>query len=94
MGDLKEWWYAIRVFLYLTETDASELGFTHHGTLFGVPAWLHENGEDFVAAPKIPALIVWTLFADCCYEVASWLLPGDGFLKSPIYLTRPIREQR
>lgn len=73
--------------IYVTKARAIESGLTHEGTLFGVPAWFDGDGDTGEATPKIPALHLWCIFADWCYEVASWFIPEDGVLYSPITVT-------
>lgn len=88
---MKKWWH----WLYIPRRDALALGFRYEGTLFGLPAWLwvrdDEDDEDsddgaIYGTPKLPFLTVYTLLADCCYEVASWFMPPDKVLESPIKL--------
>lgn len=77
--------------LYISKARAREVGLTHEGTLFGVPAWFAEDdGEVAMATPKVPALHVWCWLADGCYELASWFMPSHVVLESPIRVTRPI----
>jgi hypothetical protein len=78
--------------LYITKQEAIASGLTHEGTLYGVPAWFGEDdGHICMATPKIPALTLWCLFADACYELASYFLKGHQVLHSPIHIQRAIK---
>ena len=77
--------------IYITKACALEVGMTHEGTLFGVPAWFQgDDDECSMATPKIPALHAWCMFADFCYATAAFFMPSDGVLVSPITVTGPI----
>ncbi len=79
--------------LFITRRRALALGFTHEGTLFGVPAWMMDvEHEAIVSCPKIPLLQLWALLADCAYEFASWFMYEDQQLASPIRVLRPIAQ--
>lgn len=78
--------------LYLTRERAAAIGFTHEGTLYGVPAWLIEHSPEVVfGCPKIPALQLWTILADAAYELASFFMREDQALESPIRILRPLQ---
>jgi hypothetical protein len=75
-------------YIYITEVRAREVGLTHKGTLFGVPAWFAEDdGEVCMATPKVPLLHIWCWFADKCFDVAANFTPADMVLVSPITIT-------
>lgn len=77
--------------LYLTRARAIALGFTHEGSLFGVPAWLiGEDDEMLFGCPKVPALQLWALVADLAYECATWFMFTDQVLEAPVYVYGPI----
>lgn len=87
-------WQRLQDLLYITRARALELGATHEGTLFGVSAWFFGDDEDApVCGPKVPALVLWTLFADAAYETATFFLPADQFIEAPIRITRRIPGQ-
>jgi hypothetical protein len=75
--------------LYITKARALESGLTHEGRLFGVPAWFDGESDAAVAiaTPKIPALHAWCMLGDCLMELASYVLPADAVLASPITIT-------
>jgi hypothetical protein len=77
--------------IYLTKARALESGLTHEGTMFGVPAWFDGDGDSGMATPKLPVLHLWCIFADFFYEMASYFIPSDGVLVSPIYITGRIK---
>ena len=71
--------------LYITQARALEIGLTHEGSLFGVPAWFAGDDDEIAhATPKLPVLHLWCMFADFCFEMASHLTPADRELVSPI----------
>ena len=70
------------------------MGFTHHGRLFGVPAWMSESApNEFTACPKIPALQVWAVFADVALDTLLFIVPGDVEIVAPVYPVRPINAE-
>lgn len=77
--------------LYIDRRRALDLGFTHEGTLFGVPAWMMDvSTEQVVACPKVPALQVWTLLVDGLLELAAHFMSADQTIKSPIAVKQRI----
>lgn len=88
-------WNDISHWIYVPESLALQIGMTHEGRMFGVPAWLADDPNDrdiFWGAPKVPLLTLWCIFADKCYELFSYTMPSDKYLKTPIYPTRKIGE--
>ncbi|HEY1035526.1 MAG TPA: hypothetical protein VGE09_11155 [Pseudoxanthomonas sp.] len=82
-------WQTIRDHLYLTRARAIALGFTHEGTLFGVPAWMRDVDGDpardpIIACPKVPLLQLWAMLADAAYASATWFMFEDQVLPIPI----------
>lgn len=79
--------------IYITRAQALAFGFTHEGTLFGVPAWMRDGDSvhDCYACPKVPVLQAWALFADSLYEFASWFMWEDQSLQTPIHIIGPIK---
>lgn len=77
--------------LYITRQEALNAGLTHEGTLFGVPAYLAITSDYVVSGtPKVPVLVLWCMFADALYELASYFLRGHQVLQSPIRIERRI----
>lgn len=78
--------------IYLPRSAAIAYGMTHEGTLFGVPAWVAvgEHDNEFMAAPKVPILQLWTLLADATLEALTYLLPADRSIEAPIRILKPI----
>lgn len=77
--------------IYITRRRALEMGFTHEGTLFGVPAWLIGGDEDeLVGCPKVPALQLWCLLADSVLEALTYLMREDQVLEAPVRVRGPI----
>lgn len=75
--------------LYISKALALAAGLTHEGTLYGVPAWFGEDDDDgnAMCTPKVPILHLWCMFADKLYDVASFFMPADAVLVSPIRVT-------
>lgn len=91
-------WQAIRDHLYLARARAVAIGFTHEGTLFGVPAWMRDvdgdpEGDPVIACPKVPVLQLWAMLADAAFEAATWFMWEDQVLAVPIRIAGPIRVQ-
>ena len=77
--------------IYISRDRAQEIGLTHEGTLFGVPAWFAGDDEEIaMATPKVPVLHAWCWFADRCFELAAFFTPSHVELVSPIRITRRI----
>lgn len=74
--------------IYITKTRALEVGLTHEGHMFGVPAWFEDDGKNadefFACTPKIPALHLWCMLVDWLLEMGSYLMDKDTVLVSPI----------
>lgn len=77
--------------VYIPSFAAKEVGMTHHGVMFGVPAWVRDTGEGWDATPKANILLPWILLADITYGLfAEFILPADMNLPTPIRMTKPI----
>lgn len=79
---------------YITKKEAIEMGFTHEGRLFGVPAWFRgdcEGAEFATAVPKFIPLTLWCWLADKAFELAANFIPHDKTLVSPIRVTGRIQ---
>ena len=72
--------------LYLTKADAVELGMTHEGTLFGLPVYLGEvdNPEQFLAIPKIPVLVLWTVLCSKLFDFFAMFCHPDTEIVTPV----------
>jgi hypothetical protein len=81
-----------RKYLYLTRADALAFGLTHEGTLFGLPVYLGDvtNPDEFLAVPKIPVLVLWTLFCSKAFELMSYFISEDTVVKTPMVLGDPL----
>lgn len=81
-------------FVYLTERAAIEIGCTHEGSIFGVPAWLYfpepGNRDLVAAAPKVPVLQLVTVLCDMLLNLALFVLPADVYLEAPVEIGRRI----
>lgn len=77
--------------VYITERRALELGFTHSGSLYGVPAWVAEDGEDdFIACPKLTILQLYAVAIDTLFEWMTYFIPEDCTVETPITLGREL----
>lgn len=66
--------------LYITRERAQALGFTHEGTLFGVPAWFVATGNEDpepLSCPKIPALQAYAVVASLLCDLATQFMRDD-----------------
>lgn len=78
--------------LYITRARALDSNLTHEGRLFGVPAWFEGNDDEIACAtPKFPVLHAWCMLVDSLMELASYVLPADVVLVSPITITGRIK---
>ena len=79
--------------LYINKKKAIESGLTHEGYLFGCPAWFadDDDGEICMATPKFWPLHAWCILADYVYEIASYFMPKNRVLVSPIRVTGKIK---
>lgn len=59
---------------YMTEREAKENGFTHHGKYFGIPVWVAPDNDFMVATKWAPMEYVMTAFHYI-----------EGFLRSMFY---------
>ncbi|WP_426287506.1 hypothetical protein [Luteibacter sp. E-22] len=76
---------------WISENRAREFGFTHHGRIYGIPAWISEEGPDVVmACPKVGVLQVVAMTADTIFEGLSWLMPADRYVETPMHIGAPI----
>lgn len=76
--------------IYLTKAQALALGLTHHGSIFGIPAWVTDAGEDVIGVPKVPLLAAFTLTMDWLMYAALHFLPDDVALETPLKIGHPI----
>lgn len=91
MNRIRVWLQYVGDHLYLTEKRAIEIGFTHEGTLFGVPAWLmNPTTDDLLGCPKVPALQLWAMIADWFFEFASNFIYEDESFELPIRVLREL----
>jgi hypothetical protein len=77
--------------LWISREEALVAGMTHHGRMFGVPAWVAETGENEISGcPKIPVLQLWCQVIDWLMELVTYAMSEDMELVTPISLDRPI----
>lgn len=76
--------------IYLTKAQALALGLTHHGSIFGIPAWVADAGDEVIGVPKVPALAAFTVALDWLMDAALYFLPDDVALETPLKVGRPI----
>lgn len=79
---------------WLSERRARLKGYTHHGRIYGMPAWVcqHEQRDDLVyAVPKAAILIPIALAADAaCNAILDAFPFPDGRYQMPIHIGEPI----
>lgn len=78
--------------LYVTKQQAIECGMTHHGRIYGVPAWVRETPDGVDAATKITFMGYWCDFMDWLYDQATYFMAADQCIESPLRVLRPIQE--
>lgn len=74
----------------MTEQEASEHGFTHHGRMFSVPCWVTDGEAPMVAAKFLPFdwwILLCTRFAQLMF---SFGFDGPGF---PVGIGKPIYKE-
>lgn len=76
--------------LFVTEAQAVRAGMTHHGKLFGIPAWMAETPEGVDAVPKFRPFSLWCAFADWAYDFAATMMPSGSWVEAPMRVTAPI----
>jgi len=79
--------------LCITKQKAIEAGMTHHGRIFGVPSWVRVTDEGVEGAPKFLPLLLWMVFADWLYDVASYFMSADRYIEAPLRVLEPIEGQ-
>lgn len=84
--------------LYLTPERALEQGFSHHGTLYGIPAWVAPHPSEPYAlygAPKVPLLVGVAFALDVLHEAWCRLTMYEGEVRmAPVHMTAPIIASR
>ena len=85
----KYFWWFVRLF-YIPERVAKAWGMTHHGRIYGVPAWVRETDCGVDGAPKVPVLVLWCKGVDLLYEAATYFMPSDRYIEAPLKALRPI----
>lgn len=78
--------------IYVDKATALEIGMTHEGTLYGMPAWLAKSGDNFNATPKFPITIAWIWPVDRLYDLVSYFMREDQWMETPIRMTRAISD--
>ena len=80
-------WYH---YLYLPEATAAQIGFTHSGRIFGVPAWINDDDPDgIIACPKFVLLQFYAMAMDALFEFVA--LTFDATLTTPYVALRSIQ---
>lgn len=76
--------------LFITEQEALDAGMTHHGTIFGIPAWVRETAYGLDGAPKFIPAGAWLWVCDRLYDLAAMCLPRGRYLEAPLRVGGPI----
>jgi hypothetical protein len=78
--------------VYISKAAAIGYGFTHEGWMFGMPAYLRDDGDDMViACPKVGILQFLNLFLDSLMQFAAYFIPEDAVLVTPITFGEPLQ---
>ncbi len=78
--------------MFITKQQALAAGMTHHGSIYGVPAWVRETEYGLDGAPKFAPAAAWCWLCDKAYDLATYLIPTGSFLEAPLRIGRPIAE--
>lgn len=75
---------------YITEKQALEIGFTHHGSYYGIPIWISDDAYPLVAAKWAPMEYLITAGHYIEGFIQSVFYPNDeqGFI---FQFNRPIK---
>jgi hypothetical protein len=65
---------------YMTKKEALAIGFTHHGSYYGIPVWITEDYFPMVAAKWSPLEYVMTLFHYVEAFIQSLSMEDRGFM--------------
>jgi hypothetical protein len=76
--------------LIVRKSTALEWGMTHHGSLFGAPAWVTETEYGVDAVPKFLPMGAWCWLCDKLYDLATYFLPPGTWIEAPLKIGRPI----
>ena len=77
--------------IYITEQEALEMGFTHEGTLFGVPAWFAGDEDCPWAVPKFLPFVLWIKLCDLAYDAATYFVRPYECFVIPMHIKRRIQ---
>lgn len=74
----KYFWWVVCLF-YIPERVAKAWGMTHHGRIYGVPAWVCDEDGEGEIAPKVPLLVLWCWLSDWmrCFPEESQIVVLD-----------------
>jgi hypothetical protein len=75
---------------YMTKKEALTIGFTHHGSYYGIPIWISDDYIPMVAAKWAPMEYLMTFFHIMEGLMHSYFHPEDepGF---EFYFGKPIK---
>lgn len=76
--------------LWCSAESAKAGGMTHHGRIYGCPAWVCDGEEMFMAVTKVPALVVYTSVCDMIFDAFTTFMSEDQELVTPIHVGKPI----
>lgn len=78
--------------LFISKQDALAAGMTHHGSIYGLPAWVRETEYGVDGAPKFIPAAAWCWAVDWLYDTATWFMPADRYIEAPLRVGRPIED--
>lgn len=77
--------------IYVSALRAKEFGLTHHGSIYGVPAYLRIDEEEVVTAcPKITVLKYYIRFIDETVDFIMGFMPASLEFVLPVTFGEPI----
>lgn len=76
----------MNIVITITREDALANGFTHEGSLYGIPVWFQDVDSDTpVCAPKLYLLTPYCMFMDALFGfVAGVFMREDQYLRTPM----------
>ncbi|MFL6141722.1 MAG: hypothetical protein ACJ72N_07605 [Labedaea sp.] len=77
----------------ITKQEAIRAGFTHEGTLYGVPAYFAGNMQsaNVMAMPKVPILHWYCMLAEMAYDAATYFMSTGELLVYPLKIEGRIK---
>lgn len=87
---MREFIEYVMSWLWCGAEDAKAAGLTNHGRLYGLPAWVRDEGDMVSGCPKVPILRLYTAACDVAFDMCSYFIGEDTVLVSPLHVGKPI----